>query len=653
MFKEPKNYKWILVAACLVAYAQTFFFQNALDDYLVIIDNEIVEAGFERINEIFTTPMTWGVGYNDGLYRPIPLLTYALEIELLGEHNATFSHAVNVFLYMLLSVVLLRSLEHIFPKTSQQTLFIIALLFALHPLHTEVVANIKSRDELLGFLFALLALNHAIEHLKSNKISSLVYSGFLFGLALLSKESTLIFILLIPLGALLLDESKNSDILKLTGVLALPAASYLWLRNLVITEWVPAVEITNMYSKLANSLAGVEGLEKFGMASYLVAKYFLMGVFPINQAYEYSYNMIPIMPITNIWVIASILLHLALFYIAYAAFKKNAQFTAAILFFYGTIALFSNLFILIGVTFAERFAFMSSLGSVMFMVFGIQWLALRYKKNDKMVMYLFMGLMAVYGIKTFVRAQVWENNETLFIGDYENNQNSVKAKYNAGTQYSRLSRDTPNSAEKRRLQNQAIAMYKEALELHPSYRDARNNLGNLYLETKQFNEALVLFDQNLQDGKVNVLSLYNRAVTYFQLEQYQSAVNDFEQYIAIDRNGKTNLPLAYYFLGRSYGYIGNFEAAIQNLDYATQLNPNYWEAHHSLGKAYGMQGNFELALTHLYTALRFVPQMEMVRFDLALTHLNNGDIKEGKTALIQLNKDFPNNVQYIELLNNL
>lgn len=650
---QKHYYPYIVLASAFLIYAQTIGFQYALDDYLIILDNDIVLSGFGKLKEIFTRPMTWGVGYNDGLYRPIPLLSHAIEVALFGEHMAWFAHAMSAVYYAVLCFVLYDVLNRLFPG-KEHLIVVISLLFAFQPLHTEVVANIKSRDEIFAFLFALLAMRSALSYHSSKQPIQLGLSALWFVLALLSKESAIVFVLLIPMSALLLVDKKEYKQIGVSfGALVVPMIGYLWLRNMVITEWVPPVDITNMYSKLANSLAPAEGIEKFGMASYLVAKYFLMGIFPINQAYEYSYNMIPIRSFTDPMVLGSVLLNLGLIGYMVKEIRKKDGVAIGILFFYATIALFSNLFILIGVTFAERFAFMSSLGSIMVLVFGFERLASKFKLTEKTMMTVLTVILLGYVGKTIARSQVWENNETLFIGDFENNENSVKAKYNAGTQYSRLSRETNNPAEVQRYRQLAIQMYEAALEQYPGYKDANNNLGNIYLESNEFQKAVALFDKNLANNNANINSIYNRAVAYFKLENYPKAQSDFDWYLSIDRYGKPNVPLAYYYKAQCQGHNGDFSGAIVSLQEAIKLNANYWEAWQFLGKAYGMQNNIPEAENALNQALAISPNNEDVMFDLAITYLKSERQEQAIQILQDLVQRNPSNANYAGLLQQL
>src|SRR6185369_7431243 len=84
-----------------------------------------------------------------GRYRPLSVITFAIEIGIFGPGHPAKSHFVNIVLYGLLVVMLFKFMrDHLF-KNNSLIPFIAALIFAIHPIHTEVVANIKSRDEIM------------------------------------------------------------------------------------------------------------------------------------------------------------------------------------------------------------------------------------------------------------------------------------------------------------------------------------------------------------------------------------------------------------------------------------------------------------------------------------------------------------------------
>ena len=77
--------------------------------------------------------------------------------------------------------------------------FVATAIFIAHPAHVEVVANIKSIDEIMGMLGGVLALLFSLNFLENKKIINLVLSFFFFLFGLFSKESAITFLAIVPL----------------------------------------------------------------------------------------------------------------------------------------------------------------------------------------------------------------------------------------------------------------------------------------------------------------------------------------------------------------------------------------------------------------------------------------------------------------------
>ena len=103
----------------------------------------------------------------------------------------------------------------------------IVLLFTVHPLHTEVVASVKSRDELLAGLFLLLSWFYFLKYLDESKRGALHRSLALFALASFTKESAIAFVAILPLSAVMFRNSNIKDAIK--NVLPFAAVSIFYL----------------------------------------------------------------------------------------------------------------------------------------------------------------------------------------------------------------------------------------------------------------------------------------------------------------------------------------------------------------------------------------------------------------------------------------
>ena len=137
-----------LVLLVFILYGNTLLNKYSLDDEYVILNNKKVEQGIKGIPDIFTSRFT--ISDNDITYgyRPVVLTTFAIEYELFG-YAPGFSHFINVLLFALSSLLLFLILRKLFNAYHYLFPLIVTTIFIAHPIHTEVVASLKNRDEFL------------------------------------------------------------------------------------------------------------------------------------------------------------------------------------------------------------------------------------------------------------------------------------------------------------------------------------------------------------------------------------------------------------------------------------------------------------------------------------------------------------------------
>lgn len=220
----PVSFRWyyvIVFAFSFLLYANSIGNDYNLDDEIVTINHRLTSKGISAIGEIFTSPYYQDESGYSYEYRPIVLTTFAIEHSMFGD-NPQVSHFINTLLYALLCTLLLKVLSDLFAGYSFWFSFIAVMLFAAHPMHTEVVSSIKNRDELLALAFALGALFFSIKFARNYKPQWLVIALILFSLALLSKSTVVSFIALIPIALIVFTEIKIRYALMVAVVLGLP-----------------------------------------------------------------------------------------------------------------------------------------------------------------------------------------------------------------------------------------------------------------------------------------------------------------------------------------------------------------------------------------------------------------------------------------------
>ena len=216
---KGKQMPFLVLLAAFLVHANTLGHNYALDDSIVITDNQFTKEGLAGMGSIFSKDTFYGFFKKDGKdnlvqggrYRPLSLAMFALEYELFGE-NPFIGHLLNVLLFALLCALIFQFLRTLLRdhRHSDLLALLTALLFAVHPVHSEVVANIKGRDEILALLFAVLSFKYILTYVDNKKLSSLILSGFFLFLGSMSKENAITFVLIIPIGLMLFRGLKFS-----------------------------------------------------------------------------------------------------------------------------------------------------------------------------------------------------------------------------------------------------------------------------------------------------------------------------------------------------------------------------------------------------------------------------------------------------------
>ena len=253
----------IIFALSCFLYVNTLTHQYAVDDSIVILRNQYTKKGFAGMKGIWgedTFTGFFGGKRNlvaGGRYRPFSVATFAIELQLFGDIvkdntgkpildkdgavNYTgkpfISHFINVLLYAWLCVIIYLMLLQMFnPHRDKSNLkgyfiaFVGALLYATHPIHTEAVANIKGRDEILVLLGSVLAvywvLKAAVQPKKQWLYYILAYVAFI--MSIFSKENAVTFLVIIPAALYFFTKTPLTKI----GLITLPfllIIAFFWL----------------------------------------------------------------------------------------------------------------------------------------------------------------------------------------------------------------------------------------------------------------------------------------------------------------------------------------------------------------------------------------------------------------------------------------
>ncbi len=584
----------------LLIYANTLKNGYVLDDSSVITENTIVVKGISAIPELLTTPYRRGffVTSND-LYRPLSLVLLAVEYEIFGM-NPTPNHLVNIILFAGCIMLLFFFLDKLFEGKKTAVAFIASLLFAAHPIHTEVVANIKSSDELLCFFFVFLSLNIFVKYIETGKMKQLILGCACFFLSFLSKETVVTFLAVIPLIFFFYrNENKTRSTHITVGIIVMTAIA-LALR----------VSVLNAYN--ANGISDIDfadnalALKTLAPSSRIATAVLIMGYYlkllfiPYPLVCDYGFNAIPFTTFADPRVLLTLAIYLFLGVFGIKRLLKNNKdpYAFAILFFLITISLFSNIPFLIGSTMGERFMFFGSLGLCLVVALLLEkWAGktadstLAVIKSPKVLAVLIPVCLA-FSALAIDRNADWKSNFTLYGGDIVHSPNSSKLNYFLGLEYEKVVAAEEKDPEKvKQIRLEGMKYLKKAIAIDPDLANAQSDLGNAYSCFAQYDSAELHESIALKLMPNSTMTANNLAGVYYFTKKYRQAIELSEKAIAL----KPEYVPAYGNIGRCYVALGKADSAIYIMNKAIAIDPNYSFGYQVLAICYKALGQMDLA----------------------------------------------------------
>jgi hypothetical protein len=586
----------ILAVVSLLVYANTLKNGYVLDDIVVIKNNSIVTKGASAIPELLTTPYHRGnfISNND-LYRPLSLIMFAIEYQAF-DGSPTGSHFINILLFAGCVIILFLFFDSLFERKRTTVAFIAAMLFALHPIHTEVVANIKSRDELLCFFLSFLSLNIFMKYVRTGKMGQLLAGAACFFLSLLSKETAITFLAVIPLIFFFYaNEDKKRSLYITAGVFA-AAIIFLSIRFSVLSAY-HANNISDI-AFLDNPLVKATSFaSKFATTILVLGNYIKLLILPYPLICDYSYNSIPLVGFGNMWVLLSMVVYIALAFISIYLLWKDRKdpFAFGILFFLFTISLFSNIPFLIGAMMAERFVFFASAGFCLLVALLIE----KWTRNslstgtaifkDKKAAGIVIAISVVYAFATIDRNSDWHSNTTLYSTDVKKAPNNARLFYYLGTDLIISSSDETNPGTKKQLIDEGIINLKNALTIYPGMPLAASEIGHEYFVTAQYDSAELYNKKAIVADPTDTNARNTLAAIYFYAKKYPESIE-------VSRNAVTLFPnyvRGYINIGSGYQHLNNYDSAVFYFKKAISVDPLYGSSYSHLVTIYSQMGNID------------------------------------------------------------
>jgi len=579
----------IISILSLICYSNSLHNNFVYDDKALIVKNRLIRD-IHNIPLIFTTSYwegyRWeGIEKNEqSLYRPLVIFSYALNY-LISELNPFGYHLINLLIHLINSILTFFLCLYLFDSWKWISSLIVSLLFAAHPIHTEAVANIVGRAELLCFCFFILALWFYIKVVSAKSARPRLFYLLSLGcylFALLSKENAITLVGVVILFdwlyryngrmKVMIDNGLNEIKSSYLGFL-LVTLIYFILRFLILENPISPGSIT----MLDNPLITVSYWQRSLTTFKIIGGYLILLIFPIRLSADYSFNQIPIsITIFEPELICSLFFIITTLGLAFWCSRRVKILSFSILFFFITLSVISNLLIIIGTIMAERLLYLPSLGFCIFVVGAVQKSLEGMSKkrgifSSSFLATIFLLIIFLYTIRTWIRNRDWKDEAHLFRSVIKNAPESARGHNQMAAVY---------------FQNgnyeMALREAKRAVEIHSNYKEAYYCLGTTYYRMGQYDKAIVELKRALDIHPRYPSALLNLGTSYHNLKRYDKAIEVYKHLISI----RPDYAEAYNNLGISYYFKGMVEEAKSAYLHALELKPDYAEVCKNLGVLY-------------------------------------------------------------------
>jgi tetratricopeptide (TPR) repeat protein len=467
----------------------------------VVVRNSLISS-VGNIPVLFTSNY-YAPNMQLGLYRPLVTASYAMNYAF-GALNPWGYHVVNILLHALNAGLVFLLVRWI--GGSLVASAVAGSLFAVHAIHTEAVANVAGRPELLAAFFFLLALLcHVASSRRGIRPHRVLYAASLtsYFLGLLSKENAITLLGVILLYDAVFDEALRGSFwqrlkrsLKKNGTSVyagylLVTLAYLGLRYVSLGGW----NVTPPTSGIDNPLTLLSFPWSVLNALQVAWHYVWLLLFPLHLSYDYSYAQIPLFDSwtdPRCWTVLG--LTAAACWGMSRSYRLSPYFFFALGFYAVTFSIVSNLFVRIGTIMGERLIYLPSVAFCLAVGWllgrGVDGFSLLGAKRRALAFVLAGLLVAAHGYRSVARNADWSTKERLYLHDVAVSSRSAKALNNAGWILIDRHLDVARG----------VTLVEEALRIWPDHPEWLDSLGWGYYKLGRYPEAQRVLERSLELG---------------------------------------------------------------------------------------------------------------------------------------------------------
>ncbi|CAH0557925.1 unnamed protein product [Brassicogethes aeneus] len=649
MFKmRSQKYVSISVAA-FFCYCNTLWGSFVFDDSEAILKNKDVLPS-TPVATIFQNDF-WGgdIALNSShkSFRPLTILSYRLNVLYSNNKLDAFQfHATNVILYGLLCLLSIPVFELFFKKRKtdkddiRNEAYWSTLLFTVHPVHTEAVAGLVGRADILSsvLFFAVLLLYSRIIQ-KKGSLLVLVMFVFLLVCAVLCKETAITVLGVCPVYDLFYMKKRRKPWSKMLSKGFLIRNIFLVMIGVVIMFF--RFKIMNfegpMFTHIDNPAGYCQSfLTKILTYNYIYFLNILLLIWPQWLCFDWSMGCIPLVESMRdtrfIFVFISwvVILYFTQKLIKIAYYKDTLDIRVmAVALMVLPFLPASNLFLKVGFVIAERALLLPSAGFCLLIVLGLK--KIEKMTNTKTATGVLYSVLLIFAFRTVLRNLDWLSEERLFSSGLDVCPLNAKVHYNVA----KIAADRHN-------RDLAIVEYRNAIKLNPEYEQAMNNLANLLREDEKFEEAEELLRQAVKVRPNFAAAWMNLGIVLTNLNQIEEAEHCYKMAI-MHRN---KYPDCYYNLGNLYLDMNRHKEALKSWEMAALYKPTHVAAWSNTLVLLDSMERYDEVLEMGRTALMYNPKAPTLHFSIANTLGKIKDFPKAEGHFLEAINFSPTNALY-------
>ena len=620
---EKKKIFILFFCLCFLFYGNTLRNKYALDDDYVTVTNfpikgkeyvpnhALVSKGFSGIIKIWKSRYAHdSEGSFD--YRPFTTTTFAIEYAIFGQ-NPFVSHLINLLLYFactwLVFCVFLKLLNP--HEYGFSVSFLCALIFLIHPIHTELVNNLKCRDELLAFSLSLIAIWFSLKSYEKPTLKNILLILFFLSLAIFSKRTAVLTFAIIPLCILFFRKVKVKHVTILSSLLIFTGIISSFIKANIVSEKT----IRHFYHfenpLYTESISFIHrliiGIKTFGF-------YVEFSLFPYPFRFYYGTNTFDLSSGINLYFLIAITFLAVIGFYIYKT--KNKLLLFATLLFCGCIAPFTNISTPAPGILGERFAYFSTMGFCLMIAIII----VNYAKNinfksvsqffSKPLIYL-LPLMLICMAYTWNRNANWNSKLTLFENDMKHLEKSSKANSLLANEYFEMLRSTNKKYSDQVLIQKCIKHYNGAITNDSSFFSAYNNAGVIYYSyLNDFKTAKKYFRLAIRHRPLYAQAYENLGNCYKQEKNISKTLECYKKSIKINPKQYT----AYMSIINLFFEEKEYDKTIKVINIAYSSFPDNYELTAQEANCYLMKGDTIDAIEKYEEAYGLNPNQNLAQF---------------------------------------